>query len=74
MEAGDYGRKVLSTGPGYFELPAWHARALELRERRVASFNRFLKRVWPPPDAVWHEVARRMATEHAPTLRELAHR
>lgn len=74
MEAGDYGGKVLSTGPGYYELAVWHIRALELRERRVAEFNRFLKRVWPPPNAVWHEMTRRMAIEHAPTLRALATR
>lgn len=50
IEQGDEGRQVLAVPPGYFELPAWQVRALEARERRVKSFNAFLKRVWPPPD------------------------
>lgn len=53
--AGDYGRTVIATPPGYFELPAWHVRALEARDRRVARFNAFLKRTWPMRS--WSEVA-----------------
>jgi hypothetical protein len=35
METGGYGRTVVPTPPGFFELAAWHQRALALRERRL---------------------------------------
>jgi len=46
-EQGDFGRKVLALPAGYFELPIWHVRALEARDRRIAAVNARLRRSWP---------------------------
>jgi len=62
-ESGDHGRKILPVAPGFFELAAWHVRAIEARERRVAEFNAFLKRVWPPAPMPSQAIATALAKQ-----------